>query len=690
VASVVAEELFRAVTLSGVVAFLVWEAATHRDLSNVRGWRLILAGFALLLFASVLDITDNFPALDWLLVVGDTPLEAFLEKIPGYLGGFLLVAFGLVRWMPDVRRLQREIAARRDAEQRTEEQRAFLQSVIDGISEPLMVINLDYQVLLTNRSCAAGAQRPGRPPGALTCHWLKHRSERPCNEKNELCPLREVQRSGRPVTVVHNHPDIDGKPRLVELLASPYHDRDGHLIGIIETARDITEQVNLEARLRDRDRRVHQLANHDPLTGLPNGNFFLRRLREALSASPYLAVLAIDIDRFKRINQGLGRRAGDDLLRAVGARLHAVLRADDILARIDGDDFLVATGRLIQVEHVALLAEELLRTFSKAFTVTEQTLYLSASIGVALCSDDGRDVETLISHAEAASHRAFEAGGNRVQYFSADMSEGAREQMLLEAGLREAIDHDQLILYFQPQVEIGSGRIIGAEALVRWQHPKFGLVAPGKFIPLAERSGLIVPLSDWVLRGACVQAREWHETGRIEGRIAVNLSGRLFDQADLAERIAAILRDTGCPAAALELEITESVMMHEPKQVTEILRRLRALGLSVAIDDFGTGYSSMSRLRRLPIDTLKIDRCFVRDLPADPDAVAITRTIIALAANLHLEIIAEGIETAAQEKFLRAAGCREGQGFRYGRPMPGKRLSALLPRDREVPSCAAR
>jgi len=659
----IAMESFRALVLGTVVVYLIAEQRAHTTDANLQGWPMILGGFGLLLFASFLDISDNFPSLNWLVIVGNTPMESFLEKIPGYLGGFLLVALGLVRWMPDVRHLQSEVSARKKAENHLNEQRLYLQSVIDAIPDPIMAINLDYSVRLMNRARANDLQGRSAPSGPLTCHWLAHDCERPCEEDNFVCPLREVQRTQRPATTMHLHHDNDGKPYPVEVVTAPYFDPNGQMTGVIESIRDISERINFKSELKKRDSRLSKLTYSDALTGLPNRQYLCNRLQELLNTEQRIVVLAIDINRFKQINQGFGYSAGNEILRATGSRLETVLHNEDLLARIGGDDFIIVSHRLIHKKHIELFIQEVQHLFSKAYTVAEQTIYLTASIGVALYPGDGEDAETLINHVVAADQDAFTLGGRHVHFFSPQTSELAREQLLLEADLRDAIDQGQLVLHYQPQIDLHTRQIVGAEALVRWHRPKFGLIPPDQFIPLAERSGLIIKLGEWVLKQACLQIRCWLEHHQFAGRIGVNLSALQLEQANITETLMAIVHETNCPTSALELEITESMLLHDPEGIAKILNAWRDKGLSVAMDDFGTGYSSMSQLGYLPIDKLKIDQSFIKDLPHNKNSCAITRAIITLADSLHLQTIAEGIETLEQGEFLRQNSVRYRTGL---------------------------
>ncbi len=686
--SVVIFEAIRTLLLALMVAFLVRNHMVHRDETNIAGWRLILSGFVLLLLASLLDVTDNFPQLNKWVFLGDTPQMAFLEEFVGYGGGFLLLVIGLLRWMPSVQALQQEVTARQQAQQLIEEQKDFLQTVIDGIPDPMVVINLNYRVLLQNRASKVLLPDNEQSSAELTCHWLSHRSPQPCDLDHEDCPLREVLHSGTTVTVVHRHLDAEGEPQIVELTASPFHNSQGELVGIIESARDISDRVHLEHRLQKNEKHLRLLTWHDPLTGLYNRDYFIRRLKMALQVTQHLAVLVIDIDCFKRLNEGLGHIAGDEILSELATRLSTGLRSNDVLAR-SGDEFLLLTRHRVTTERTSQLARKILAAVGAKLEVAGQIIYPHASIGIAQFPEDGSEVDSLLSHADTAAHRALEAGGHRLHHYSMQESTQVQEQLLLEAGLREAIEQDQLVVYYQPQVDLNSARIIGAEALVRWQHPQFGLVPPGKFISLAEASELIVELGACVLLAACGQAARWYDSGHLTGRIAVNLSARQFDEEDLAAKILAVLEQTGCPPEALELEVTESMIMLNSDKVAFCLQQLRKQGIKVAMDDFGTGYSSMLQLHRLPIDKIKIDQSFVRNLLDDTDAATITRSIIALATSLNLDLIAEGIEAQPQADFLQAAGCLEGQGFLYSPAIPAQDFTALLLQGGQFPGAAA-
>jgi diguanylate cyclase (GGDEF)-like protein/PAS domain S-box-containing protein len=428
---------------------------------------------------------------------------------------------------------------------------------------------------------------------------------------------------------------------------------------------------------------LYFLSHHDSLTGLANRMQFQERLREALHRArrrdqTVLGLLLIDLDRFKTINDSLGHPLGDALLQAVSQRLRACVREGDLVARLGGDEFGVLLDPLTHVQDAATPAAKVLAALAQPFTVDDHELYISASLGISGYPTDGEDAETLLKNADVALYRAKEEGRNTYRFFSAEMNARANETLLISNSLRQALERDEFLLEYQPCLDLASGRITSVETLIRWQNPRLGLIPPIQFIPLAEETGMIVAIGEWVLRTACAQARRWQVAALPPLRLAVNLSARQFRQPDLAERIAAILAETGFPAEALELEITESMVMQDPRRTHQILLELKAMGITVAIDDFGTGYSSLSYLKRFPIDYLKIDQSFVGDIPGDADDIAITRAIVAMAKSLRLRVIAEGVETREQHTFLSQEGCEEGQGFLFGRPQSAADLERLL------------
>jgi diguanylate cyclase (GGDEF)-like protein len=418
---------------------------------------------------------------------------------------------------------------------------------------------------------------------------------------------------------------------------------------------------------------ILNLARHDALTGLPNRLLFQDRLEQALAHADRdnseLAVLFLDLDRFKHINDSLGHALGDELLQKVAARLRSALRREDTVARMGGDEFILLLPQVEDDQAPAKLAEKLLEVVAQPYQLRGRTFYLSASIGISLYPRDGAEVDVLVANADAAMYRAKENGRNTFEFYSHDLTAAATERWQIEVELRQALEQGKLQVYYQPEVDLASGDIIGAEALARWVHPEHGDIPPSRFIPVAEDSGLIVELGEYVLLQACRQTKSWLDRG-LALHMAVNVSGRQIKRGDFVATVQRVLDETGLPPECLELEVAESFIMEQAGSSIETLITLSRLGVMLSIDDFGTGNSSLTYLKRLPIDKLKIDRSFIRDLPWDEEDVAITLAVIALARSLGLRTIAEGVETLGQRDFLQQAGCGLAQGFIFGYPVP--------------------
>ncbi len=474
----------------------------------------------------------------------------------------------------------------------------------------------------------------------------------------------------------------------IEARSTPEVQQDGSIVwyGYFH---DITARKKMEETLRERvltqkkrERQIRFLAYHDALTRLPNRSLLLSRLRQAIAHSQRsgetLAVLFLDVDRFKTINDTLGHPAGDTLLQQIGRRLTETLRVGDTVARAGGDEFLILVPGLHSAEDAGPVAEHVLACLSAPFIVSGQTLRVTGSIGLAVCPRDACDVENLIKYADSALYLAKEQGRNTFRFFSPELDAKVRARMHLENDLRQAVERGEFILHYQPQIELATGRIIGVEALLRWLHPQRGLVAPAAFIPTAEETGLILPIGEWALRAACLQARVWQESGRSRLRVAVNLSGKQLNGADIVGTVRQTLTETRCDPHMLGLEITESAVMADPLDAIRVIRALHELGVEVSIDDFGTGYSSMAYLKRFAVDRLKIDAAFVRGTPDDKEDVAIVQATIALARQFRLRVTAEGVETAAQRAFLKTHHCDAIQGFLVSAPVPSQDLTEML------------
>ena len=448
-----------------------------------------------------------------------------------------------------------------------------------------------------------------------------------------------------------------------------------HYVGIFA---DISERKAIEAKLE-------YLAHHDPLTSLPNRLLVRDRLEQALGFAARedlrIAVMFLDLDHFKVINDTLGHVIGDKLLQAIVGRLNHCVRDTDTISRQGGDEFLIALTGLHDTDAVSAIAQKILQLMQDTFEIEGHTLSCSFSIGIALYPDDGRDFDTLLLKADTAMYHAKEAGRNAYRFFTEQMNAQALDRLNLQNHLRLAIERGDLQLHYQPQVELATGRITGAEALLRWHSPELGPVPPARFIPVAEDSGLIVPIGEWVLREACRQAEEWRQRGLPPLVIAVNLSALQFKRNDPVALISQVLAESRLPAHCLELEITESLLVEDAEEALGALGRLKALGVRMAIDDFGTGYSSLAYLKRFPIDKLKIDQSFVRDIDTDPDDAAIVSVIVELGRILKLDTIAEGVENAQQLEFLTRQGCGSVQGYLFGRPMPAAQFAELIGRE---------
>lgn len=469
----------------------------------------------------------------------------------------------------------------------------------------------------------------------------------------------------------------DGAIRWIEERARAIRDAQGRVLRVDGIAIDISERKEYAAR-------IEYLADHDALTGLANRNLLTDRLHQAMAQArrngQQLALLFLDLDRFKGVNDSFGHQLGDVLLLEVAERLCRVVREGDTVARQGGDEFILLLTGVNRADDAVAAAGKIFDAFAAPFQVEGRELFVNASIGITLFPDDGEDMPTLLRNADTAMYRAKEEHGNAFRFYSREMSDRALERAELESALRRALERKEFELFYQPKVDMHSRRIVGAEALIRWNHPRLGLVSPTRFIPMAEEIGLIMQIGDWVLRTACAQNKAWQDAGLAPISVAVNLSARQFAQETLVHSVARVLDELQLAPRHLELELTESIVMNSAEQYVSKLRQLQDLGVQLAIDDFGTGYSSLSYLKRFPLHHLKIDQSFVRDIPADDDDAAITSSVISLGHNLDLKVIAEGVETEEQVAFLRDHDCDEMQGYYFSRPLPAREFASLLQR----------
>jgi diguanylate cyclase (GGDEF)-like protein/PAS domain S-box-containing protein len=573
------------------------------------------------------------------------------------------------------RRVAENLAQREEADRA----RAWLahqrELILVSTAEGIYGVDAGGVINFVNPAAAAmlGYQREellGRDAHAALHHTRADGS--PCEAGR--CP---TQMSAARGLVVHAQEDIvwrkDGSPLSVEFSSMPIVE-DGKLLGAVVTLLDISERKRYLEQ-------IERKANFDDLTGLPNRNLLTDRLNHAIQHAQReggtLAVLLLNLDRFKAINDNLGHQAGDEILRSVAERLNHLVRKTDTFARIDGDEF-VAVAENIDDSVANRLAQPILAKLAQPFSVEGREYFLAGSVGIALYPKDGADPETLLKNATAAMYESKSAGGDCFRFYAKEMNARSLDRLEMENGLRRGLDRGEFVLHYQPQVNLRNGEIIGVEALVRWQHPERGLVPPGEFIVLAEETGLIVPIGEWVLRTACAQNKAWQDAGLPPITMAVNMSARQFAAQNVVHLAGRVLQDTGLDPNFLELELTESAVMADADAFIQATEQLKGLAVTLTIDDFGTGFSSLSYLRRFAIDRLKIDQSFVRDVTHDSSSAAIAMAVISLSHNLKLSALAEGVETEAQLAFLRARDCDEMQGYYFSRPVPAAEIEQML------------
>jgi diguanylate cyclase (GGDEF)-like protein/PAS domain S-box-containing protein len=547
-----------------------------------------------------------------------------------------------------------------------------LAQVIDTIPAMISATDRDGRILFVN---AYQSELIGSPPTDAGGSGIQPLFGDDLDFRNKMLDRKVISTETALPSFEQEIVDRKGTKRIFLTTKTPLRGRSNGVVGVLTSALDITDRKRAESHL-------FHLAHHDVLTGLPNRALLLDRLRREIARtrrgdSPF-ALHLIDLDAFKAINDGLGHQSGDQFLVEIANRLRALVRDSDTVARLGGDEFAVLQTRVTGAANVTDLAVRIIEAIDKPWRNGGDGATSSASIGIAIHPQDGADAETLLRNSDLAMYRAKNDGGKVYRFFAPEMDQRARSSMILDSDLRNAVNDEQFTLHYQPQVSIATGQIVGAEALVRWRRPGHDLLAPSDFLARAEENGLIVPINEWVLREACRAAYSWQRNGCRGVRVAVNLSSIMFFKRNVPLLVANVLAETGLDPHLLDLELTESIVMHDADAVAKDLQNIRELGVGISIDDFGTRYSTLTYVRQFPIDRLKIDQCFIRDIVTNPSDAAIVRAIVSLGHSLGLEITAEGVETEKQLSVLRAEGCDEAQGYYYARPMPKSELVAFI------------
>ncbi len=621
----------------------------------------LVAGLYGLLAALWIALSDRLAAL----VAGDTAQLTLIQNYKGW--AFVAITCTLLFFL-----VRRSLSRLQGSYRALAESEALYESLVQVMPQCLYRMDRESRITFANRALE---RHLGKPREAILGHSPREVYPADLAAKYRQDDLRVLQ--GETLNLIEEMVSLDSeqRKRYIEIVKTPTYAPDGSINGIQGIFWDITARKSAEEQ-------IEYLAHHDPLTDLPNRvllrDRFLQAQGQAARSANRVAILFLDLDHFKLVNDTLGHPIGDRLLQAVAERLRRGVRETDTISRQGGDEFVIVLPELADPESAGSIAGKLMEQMHEPVRVNGHRLNVTFSLGIALYPDDGEDFDTLMKKADTAMYSAKEAGRNTLRFFTAAMNVEAAARLKLQNRLQRALEKEELVLYYQPQFDLACGRILGAEALLRWRDPERGLVPPGEFIPVAEDTGLIGPIGEWVIGEACRELRRWHEAGATDLTMAVNLSPVQFRRSRLVEIAARALQENRLPAECLEFELTESLLIREDAAILETLTALKGLGVKLSIDDFGTGYSSLAYLKRFNVDKLKIDQSFIRELCSNPDDEAIVSAVITMARQLRLRTVAEGVENAEQATMLRRFDCDEVQGFLFGRPMPAADFQALL------------
>jgi len=563
-----------------------------------------------------------------------------------------------------------------------EEQHIFLQSIINAINESIMVIDREYNVLLandyarkfSNESLIANSEHP-------KCYEVSHHINEPCNGDKHPCPLVETFNKSQSVRMIHRHITPQGEEHYIELTTTPLFNHEGEIYAIVEMGHDITEHLKNQKLLEKQKNELDYQAHYDSLTLLPNRVLFLDRLKKAISSAQryknQIALLFIDLDHFKEINDSLGHEAGDFILQETATRLQSKIRKSDTVSRLGGDEFTIILEGMHNINEVISLVQIILINLQKPYLYESNRLYSGASIGISIYPENGDTPQELLRNADAAMYKAKDNGRNTYSFYTHSMTQKAYERVVLETNLRDAIKNKEFEVYYQPQIDLDSKSLIGFEALVRWIDADGSIISPLKFIPIAEQTGLIIDIGKIILERTFAQTLKWQKENRGFKKIAINISTKQLKDPEFLPTVKELLEKTQCDPRWIEFEITESFFIDDIEEAISILNTINAMNITISLDDFGTGFSSLSYLKRLPISKLKIDKSFIDDILTDEEDKVITRSIIDLAKNMNIKVIAEGVETKEQEQFLQINHCELAQGYLYSKPIPADEVDKL-------------